>query len=89
MNKSIVKIARQNKWDLLPDNKTHANRLEIASESSNRLYVVAQSKTTGEWQCSCPGWCIKRPGKPRGCKHLTAMKPLLEGSVIVKRIARK
>ncbi len=62
----------------LPDNNSHQNRLEIASQSSDRVYVVAQSKNTGEWQCSCPGWVIKRPGKERSCKHLKSMLPMLE-----------
>ena len=61
----------------LPESGTHANRMEIRSESSDRLYVVSQAKSSGEWQCSCPGWIMKRPGKPRGCKHLTAMAPAL------------
>lgn len=61
----------------LPDNVSHTNRMEIRSESSNRLYVVAQSKNSGEWQCSCPGWIMKRPGKPRGCKHLKTMESAL------------
>lgn len=62
----------------LEDNSSHTNRFEIASESSNRLYVVAQNKSTGEWQCSCPGWIIKKPGKERTCKHLQALMPMLQ-----------
>ena len=65
----------------LEDNSSHTNRFEIRSESSNRVYIVAQSKSAGEWQCSCPGWCIKRPGKERNCKHLKALKPVLEASL--------
>jgi len=61
----------------LEDNSTHTNRFEIASETSDRIYTVAQNKTTGEWGCSCPGWIIKKPGKPRTCKHLQALMPLL------------
>jgi hypothetical protein len=61
----------------LEDNSTHTNRFEIYSETSNRVYVVAQSKSTGEWGCSCPGWCIKRQGKERDCKHLKALLPIL------------
>ena len=74
---NIVKVAEQLGLKVLEDNKTHANRLEIKSESSNRLYVVAQAKSDGEWQCSCPGWVMKRAGKPRGCKHLKVMMPAL------------
>ena len=62
----------------LEDNAQYTNRFEIASESSNRLYVVAQNKTTGEWSCSCPGWIIKKAGKERTCKHLKALMPLLQ-----------
>ena len=61
----------------LADNQLYTNRFEIASESSDRLYIVAQNKTTGEWSCSCPGWIIKRPGKERTCKHLKAIMPML------------
>jgi len=61
----------------LPDNATHKNRFEIASASSNRIYIVAQSKTSNEWQCSCPGWIIKKSGKERSCKHLKSLLPIL------------
>lgn len=76
---SIQKVADQFGLTILEDNKTHMNRMEVRSESSNRLYVVSQAKASGEWQCSCPGWVMKRPGKPRGCKHLNAMLPALAG----------
>ena len=42
--------------EILADNKTHTNRFEIASESSDKIYIVAQAKSSGQWQCSCPGW---------------------------------
>lgn len=61
----------------LPDNAQYTNRFEIASETSNRLYVVAQNKNTGEWSCSCPAWIIKKAGKERTCKHLRAIMPEL------------
>ena len=76
---SIQKVADQFGLTILEDNKTHTNRMEVRSESSNRLYVVSQAKASGEWQCSCPGWIMKRAGKPRGCKHLGAMMPALAG----------
>jgi len=78
MSKSLAKVAQENGAMVLPENKTHTNRMEIKSASSNRMYVVAQSKSSGEWQCSCPGWILKKPGKPRGCKHLNAMLPSLQ-----------
>jgi hypothetical protein len=41
------------------------NRIEITSESSDRLYVVSQHATKRYWACSCPGW-----RRHRRCKHL-------------------
>lgn len=75
----------------LEDNSSHTSRFEISSESSNRIYVVAQAKSTGEWQCSCPGWCIKRAGKERNCKHLKALLPILleAESTEPKKLAKK
>ena len=49
----------------LPDNDQWTNRFEIRSESSNRVYIVAQTKKTSNWGCSCPGYLSKRK-----CKHL-------------------
>jgi len=63
--------------EVLPASKTHHNRFHIKSSSSDALYVVSQKTSTGEWQCACPGWIYKKPGKERGCKHLTAMMPAL------------
>ena len=61
----------------LPDNAQYTNRFEIPSEKSDKLYVIAQNKSTGEWSCGCLGWIIKKPGKERTCKHLRALMPLL------------
>ncbi len=52
----------------LPDNNQWQHRFEIRSETSNRVYVVAQNKAKKYWGCSCPGWRTRR-----NCKHLTAM----------------
>ena len=52
----------------LPDNDQWTNRFEIKSESSNRLYVIAQHKKYKYWGCSCPGWKAHR-----NCKHLKAI----------------
>ncbi len=49
----------------LPDNDQWENRFEIRSESSNRIYVIAQNKKKRHWGCSCPGYKIHRR-----CKHL-------------------
>lgn len=53
---------------LLPDNKVWTNRFDIKSESSNRLYRIAQNKTKRYWACSCPAWITRRE-----CKHLRAL----------------
>jgi uncharacterized Zn finger protein len=53
----------------LPDNQQWTNRLEIKSETSNRLYIIAQNKDKRHWGCSCPGYKIHRR-----CKHLAALQ---------------
>lgn len=70
-------IASQMGGSALVDNKTHVNRIEIRSASSNRVYTVALSRSSGQWECSCPGWIMKKPGKERSCKHLSALIPVL------------
>jgi len=52
----------------LPDNGQWTNRFEIRSESSNRVYIVAQNKSKKHFGCSCKGWIYHRK-----CKHLTAL----------------
>lgn len=52
----------------LPDNKVWENRFEIKSESSNRIYIIAQHKEKRHWGCSCPGWRTRRD-----CKHLRSV----------------
>jgi hypothetical protein len=52
----------------LPDSDQWINRFEIRSESSNRVYVIAQNKRKRHWACSCPGWKSHRK-----CKHLAAL----------------
>lgn len=56
------------KSDVLPDNKLWTNRFEIRSESSDRVYIVAQNIDKGHMGCSCPGW-----RRYRTCKHLNAL----------------
>lgn len=53
---------------VLPDNTQWENRFEVRSESSNRVYTIAQHKTGRYWGCSCPGWKAHR-----NCKHLAAV----------------
>lgn len=72
-NKALEKLKRSGDIQtILPDNAQYTNRFEIKSESSNRLYIVAQNKKTNVWSCSCPSWIIRRK-----CKHLTSLTPLL------------
>jgi len=52
----------------LPDNDQWQNRFEVRSETSNRIYVIAQNKTKRFWGCSCMGW-----KRFRTCKHLAAV----------------
>lgn len=76
-NSALEKLKRSGEIEtLLPDNDRYTNRFEIKSESSNRIYTIAQNKSTGEWSCSCPGWIIARNGV-RACKHLRELQPLL------------
>lgn len=72
-NKALEKLQRSGEIEsLLPDNDRYTNRFNIKSESSNRLYVVAQNKANGQWSCSCMGWI-----RYRKCKHLGTLQPLL------------
>jgi hypothetical protein len=52
----------------LPDNAQYTNRFQIKSESSDKLYTIAQNKSGLWWACSCPGWI-----RHKTCKHLTAL----------------
>ncbi len=53
----------------LEDNDKWTNRFTIKSETSNRVYVVAQNKDKRHWGCDCPGW-----KRHRTCKHLAALQ---------------
>ena len=53
---------------VLPDNGLWEHRFEIKSESSNRIYIVAQHKKLRYWGCSCQAWRTRRT-----CKHLKAI----------------
>ena len=50
---------------MLPDNDQWQNRFEIYSETSNRVYTIAQHKQRRHWGCSCPSYRTRRR-----CKHL-------------------
>ncbi len=51
----------------LPDTEAWVNRFEVKSESSDRVYIIAQSKSGRWWKCGCHG-CIRHGS----CKHLKA-----------------
>lgn len=53
----------------LPDNSQWTERFSIRSETSNRLYIIAKNKKTGQYGCSCMGFRRARDGV-RKCKHL-------------------
>jgi len=61
-----------NDIQLLPDNQQYTNRFEVHSETSDRVYTMAQRKSSGQWCCSCPGWI-----RHRHCKHISAVKEVL------------
>jgi len=52
----------------LPDNKQWENRFEVRSESSGRIYIIAQNIKKRYFACSCPGW-----KRHRHCKHLSTL----------------
>lgn len=54
--------------DRLPDNDQWEHRFEIRSESSGRIYIIAQNKAKRHWACSCPAWRTRRT-----CKHLATL----------------
>jgi hypothetical protein len=53
---------------VLPDTDQWQFRFNIESESSDRMYTIAQHKGKRHWGCSCPGW-----KRHRTCKHLEAL----------------
>ncbi|MDR2272033.1 MAG: hypothetical protein LBF27_14100 [Sphingobacterium sp.] len=52
----------------LPDNDQWQFRFEVESETSDRVYIIAQNKKRKHWGCSCPGW-----KRFKQCKHLQAL----------------
>lgn len=66
MNLPVLYVKQK---DILPDNVQWINRFEIKSESSGRIYIIAQHKTNKHWGCSCPGW-----KRHRCCKHLETLQ---------------
>lgn len=66
--KTNLPVLRVPKENVLPDNAQWTNRFEIRSQSSGRVYIVAQNKQKRHFGCSCPGW-----RRYRHCKHLQAL----------------
>ena len=52
----------------LPNTDQWQFRFTIQSETSNRMYIIAQHKKKRHWGCSCPAW-----KRYRHCKHLDAL----------------
>jgi len=77
--KAIENIKSELSNYVLEDTDTHHHRFHVCSESSDRLYLVSQAVSSGEWQCGCPDW-IFRHGKQKNylCKHLRAIHPALK-----------
>ncbi len=79
-----VAVITVNKNAILPDNEQWKNRFEIKSESSDRIYVIAQNKSKKHWGCSCPSWRVRR-----SCKHLATLNlPAFEKPLEVKMIKK-
>lgn len=72
MKNEITKLLESKGLTVLEDNAQWKNRFEIESETSNRVYIVAQNKNSGDFGCSCPAWRTRRT-----CKHLNVIQPLL------------
>ena len=53
---------------ILEDNRQWTNRFQVHSETSDRVYIVAQHKTSRFWGCSCFGWI-----RFHHCKHLRTL----------------
>ena len=66
-----------------PSTAQWANRTEIKSESSSRVYVVSEKVDggvpTGTWGCSCPGWKSLRASAstcgPSACRAAASPPP--------------
>jgi len=48
------------------------NRWEFPSSSSSKIYTTMRHED-GHLSCNCPGWCFKKNGKDRSCKHTNSI----------------
>lgn len=67
--RSNLPTLRVNADSVLPDNSQWTNRFEIRSQTSDRVYIVAQNKNKRHFGCSCPGY-----RRHRHCKHLEILR---------------
>lgn len=42
---------------------------DFESESRPGKFYRARIEVGGKVYCSCQGWCVKKEGKPRQCRH--------------------
>ena len=70
---NIKRYLEDNGLTVLEDNKTHKNRFEVKSETSDNVYVIAQTKKSGLWTCECLGF-----RRHRHCKHLDSIKAMID-----------
>jgi len=52
----------------LPDGAQWINRFLFATSWSESTYIIAQSRPTKSWGCSCPAWKFRR-----ACRHLLTL----------------
>lgn len=64
----VLRTVHIKKELMMPPNDQWEHRFEIRSETSTRIYVIAQNIKKRHWACSCPGWKSHRK-----CKHLEAL----------------
>ena len=78
-----IKIKRMLKKlgaELLPDTDKYRFRMDIPSETSDRIYKVSQNIDKGFYACGCPAWIFQKaaPQDRKPCKHLLAILPVLK-----------
>lgn len=76
----IKKLLKKLGAEFLQDTDKYRFRLEIPSESSDRIYRVSQNIEKGYYACGCPAWIFQKaaPEDRTPCKHLIAMLPVLK-----------
>lgn len=54
--------------------KIYRSIATFPSSSSSKTYEVKMDIDSNELSCDCRGWTMKKPGKPRTCKHVQAVE---------------